>query len=260
MLMTTDTMPRRALVTGAGQRIGQTIATALGRAGWDVAVHHNRSADGAAATAEAVRATGRRAELLRADLSREDETAGLIERAEAALGGTIGCLINNAAIFEMDTVASATRRTWDAHMEINLRAPFVLIQALTRRLPEDAQACIVNMIDARVWNFTANFVSYTVAKSGLWTLTQTMAMALAPRIRVNAVGPGPTLQDKHRTREEFEALRASMPLGRGTTPEEVANAVLYLIDSPAVTGQMIALDGGQHLGWVRPGGARNPAG
>lgn len=172
--------------------------------------------------------------------------------AVTAAFGPLGCLVNNASTFELDGVADATRDSWDAHMETNLRAPFVLTQAMAAALPEDRQGCVVNIIDQRVWNLTPFFLSYTLSKAGLWTLTRTLAMALAPRIRVNGIGPGPVLPSARQTQDQFDRQAAAVPLGRGASPEEICAALRFILGAPAMTGQMIALDGGQHLGWAQP--------
>jgi len=157
--------------------------------------------------------------------------------------------VNNASPFERDEWHDADRASWDAHIEPGLRAPFVLMQQFARMLPDAAEGVVINMLDQRVWSITPHFVSYTVAKAGLWTLTQSMALALAPRIRVNGIGPGPALPNTRQTREQFERQAASTPLHRGTSPEEIARAVLAILALPSMTGQMLALDGGQHLQW-----------
>ena len=185
---------------------------------------------------------------------KESETQKLIGAATEALG-PVTCLVNNASLFERDEALTVTRESWDAHLEINLRAPFVLMQEFARRLPAEASGTIVNIVDERVWNLTPHFVSYTLSKAGLWTLTQAMAMALAPRIRVNAIGPGPTLPSPRQSAEQFARQQAGVPLQRGATPEEIAAAVRFILASGALTGQMIALDGGQHLGWAQPASA-----
>lgn len=241
-------LPRTALVTGAARRIGRALALDLARAGFAVAVHHARSAEAAEAVVAEIEAGGGRAVALAADLAREDQLASLLDRAAARLG-PIGVLVNNASTFERDGALDASRASWDLHMEVNLRAPFVLTQALARALPPDAEGVVVNLIDQRVWNLTPHFVTYTLSKAGLWTLTRSLALALAPRIRVVAVGPGPTLPSERQSAASFAAQTAAMPLGRGTTPDEICAAVRFLLASPALTGQMIALDGGQHLGW-----------
>jgi len=244
-------VPKAALVTGGGQRIGRACCLALAKAGCAVAVHYHRSREEAETTAATIRDAGGKAVALAADLANEKEVKALLPRAAAALG-PVGVLVNNASIFEGDTIDSATRDSWDAHMAVNLRAPFVLIQEFARHLPPQAGGNIINLLDERVWNLTPYFVSYTLTKAGLWTLTQTMALALAPRIRVNGIGPGPTLPSPRQSHEQFVEQCRSMPLRRGTAPDEVAAAMRFILGAPAMTGQMIALDGGQHLGWAPP--------
>jgi NAD(P)-dependent dehydrogenase (short-subunit alcohol dehydrogenase family) len=246
------TIPRAALVTGGGKRLGRATALALGRAGFAVAVHCNHSRDAAEATAAEIRALGVAACVLRADLGHEAETERLVGQAQAALG-PLGVLVNNASRFERDEWDDATRASWDRHMEANLRAPFVLTQAFARALPATAEGMVLNMIDERVWSLTPHFVSYTVSKAGLWALTRTMALALAPRIRVNAIGPGPALPSPRQSQAQFDRQAASVPLARPTSPDEVARAIMALLALPSVTGQMLALDGGQHMQW-RAGG------
>ena len=240
-----------ALVTGAAKRIGGAIALALARQGWKVAVHYHGSKSAAEEIVAKIAKTGGTAVALQADLGREEEVDALLPAAERALG-PVTLLVNNASVFEMDKIDTVTRESWDRHLETGLRAPLVLIQALAKRLPKDAKGNVVNMLDERVWAPTPYFLSYTVAKAGLWTLTQTLALALAPRIRVNGIGPGPTLPSSRQSEEQFQEQWRRMPLGRGTTPEEIARAVEFILSSPALTGQMIALDGGQHLGWAVP--------
>ena len=229
-------------------RLGRAIGLALAGAGFDVAIHCNASTAAAEATATDIHALGRHTTILPANLANEAETAMLLGRAQAALG-PVGVLVNNASTFERDEWNDTTRETWDSHMEPNLRAPFVLMQAFAKALPETAEGAIINMIDQRVWSLTPHFMSYTLSKAGLWALTQSMALALAPRIRVNAIGPGPALPNTRQTQAQFDRQAASMPLGRGTTPEEVAQAALAILSLPAMTAQMIALDGGQHMQW-----------
>jgi NAD(P)-dependent dehydrogenase (short-subunit alcohol dehydrogenase family) len=250
-------MKGAALVTGAGKRIGRAIALALADDGYDIAVHYSTSRQDAETVVAAVEARGRRAVALSADLAQEAETAALLPATFEVLG-PVTCLVNNASVFERDEALTVTRESWDAHLEINLRAPFVLMQDFARHLPESASGVIINLLDERVWNLTPHFVSYTLSKAGLWTLTQVMAMALAPRIRVNAIGPGPTLPSPRQNAEQFARQQASVPLRRGATPEEIAAAVRFILGAGAMTGQMIALDGGQHLGWAQPGIAPHP--
>lgn len=243
--------PRAALVTGAGQRIGRAIAIGLGAAGWAVAVHHRDSGANAAETVARIKAGGGTAVALAADLSDEGETLALAQTAAEVLG-PLGCLVNNASLFEYDNAESATRESWDAHMSVNLRAPFLLTQAFASSLPSGAAGAVINILDQRVWNLTSHFLSYTLSKSGLWTLTQSLALGLAPHIRVNAIGPGPVLPSARQTLEQFRVQAENTPLGHGAKPEEISDAVRFILAAPAMTGQMMALDGGQHLGWSMP--------
>lgn len=240
-----------ALVTGAAKRIGRAIALDLAAAGWDVAVHYRGSGKAAAAVVATIEAGGRRAVALPADLADEAQTAPLVAAAAAALG-PVTLLVNNAAIFELDRPETADPRSWDRHMTINLRAPLVLTQGLLAQLPDGAAANVVNLIDQRVLNLTPNYTSYSISKVGLWGLTQHLARALAPRVRVNAIAPGPALPGPGMTAAGFRALCRAMPLGRGTTPDEICRALRLILELPAMTGQMITLDGGQHLGWLNP--------
>jgi NAD(P)-dependent dehydrogenase (short-subunit alcohol dehydrogenase family) len=245
-------VPRAALVTGGARRIGRALSLSLAEAGFAVAIHHHHSRKEADALAAEIARTGGKAVALMADLADEAAIAELLPRAAAALG-PIGCLVNNASIFENDTVATTTRDSWDRHLAVNLRAPFVLMQSFERHLPAEAGGVIVNLLDERVWNLTPYFVSYTLSKAGLWTLTQTMALALAPRIRVNGIGPGPTLPSPRQSPRQFLDRCRKMPLRRGTSPDEIAAALRFILAASAMTGQMIALDGGEHLGWAQPG-------
>jgi len=246
-------IPRAALVTGAAQRIGAALARELAQAGFAVAIHYHTSRDAAEATLAAIRGIGGSGVLLQANLADEAAVERLVPAAAEALG-PLGVLVNNASIFERDEWHSATRQSWDAHLETNLRAPFVLTQAFGRQLPAAAQGVVINMLDERVWSLTPQFTSYTVAKAGLWAMTQSLALALAPRIRVNGIGPGPALPSPRQTAAQFQRQCASVPLGRGTTPDELARALMAIMALPSITGQMIALDGGQHLQWSPTGG------
>lgn len=251
----------RALVTGAGARLGRAMAIYLAQRGHDVAVHFATSAAGAEDTAAAIRAAGQRAVTLQADLLLENEVATLLPHAAEALGGPITVLVNNASIFEYDNLRTATRQSWDRHIESNLRAPFVLTQAMAAQVPDPvmdargepvAQGLVVNMIDQRVLKLTPEFASYTIAKMGLWALTRTAAQGLAPRVRVNAIGPGPTLQGARQTPAHFAAQRRATILERGSDPADICAALGYFLDAKAVTGQLICPDGGQHLAWKTP--------
>jgi NAD(P)-dependent dehydrogenase (short-subunit alcohol dehydrogenase family) len=245
-------IPRTALVTGGARRIGRALVLALAQDGFAVAIHYHHSHQAAEALAAGIVQAGGNAAALMADLADEGAVAELLPRAAAALG-PIGCLVNNASIFENDTAATTSRDSWDRHLAINLRAPFVLMQSFAWHLPAEAGGVIVNLLDERVWNLTPFFVSYTLSKAGLWTLTRTMALALAPRIRVNGIGPGPTMPSPRQTSRQFLDRCRKMPLQRGTSPDEIAAALRFILAAPAMTGQMIALDGGEHLGWGQPG-------
>ena len=251
----------RALVTGAGRRLGRAMALELARQGHDVAVHYATSRTDAEAVAAEIRAMGRQAVALRADLLDERQVTPLVGLAAEALGGPVTTLVNNASIFEHDTLDSATRESWDRHVESNLRAPFVLTQEMARAVPAPvtdaggeprAQGLVVNMIDQRVRKLTPHFMSYTIAKMGLWAFTRTAAQALAPCVRVNAIGPGPTLQGHRQSDAHFARQRAATVLRRGADAADITAALCYLLDAPAVTGQLICVDGGQHLGWETP--------
>ncbi len=238
-----------ALVTGGGKRIGKAICLTLAQAGFDVAIHYRGSKDAAEAVAEDVRALGRRAMTIAADLSREDQVRTVVPAAIEALG-PLTVLVNNASVFEDDRVGALARETWDSHLETNLRAPIVLAEAFAAQVAEGG--CIVNLLDQRVLKPDPRFFSYALSRNALWWATRTMAQALAPHIRVNGVGPGPTLASVHQTAQEFQAEAAGTLLGRAGSPEAVSAAVLWLIDAEMVTGQMIAVDGGQHLAWRTP--------
>lgn len=236
-----------ALVTGAGRRLGRALALAAAAAGYDVLVHVREEAQGRE-TAREVEALGRRARIAACDLADTEALPGLF----TAPASPVTLLVNSASLFSDDRLATATAETLDAHHQVNLRAPVLLAQAFAAALPGDRQGLIVNIVDQRVWRLTPQYFSYTLSKAALWAATQSLAQALAPRIRVNAIGPGPTLPSIHQAPGEFEAEAAAVPLGHGATPEEIGAALRYLIDAPSVTGQMIAIDGGQHLAWRTP--------
>lgn len=243
---------RRILITGAAKRLGAAMAMAVARDGFDVAIHCHRSVEDAQTLALQIRALGRRAVVVTGDLAVEDEVAGIVAAASDALG-PLGVLVNNASTFELDRLDTVTRASWDRHLETNLRAPIVLSQAFVRQLPREGAGLIVNMLDQRVLNLTPNFLSYSISRMGLWAATQILARELAPRVRVNAIGPGPTLAAPGMSPERFAELCRATPLRRATTPEEIASALRFIIASPSMTGQLITLDGGQQLGWLTPG-------
>ncbi len=242
-----------ALITGAGQRIGRAIALDLARVGWKISVHYRKSRKEADALVAEINAAGQgRAVALAANLEKETEVETLVPRAVAALG-PLTALINNASVFENDGIDTMTRGSWDRHVETNLRAPLVLAQGFAKQLPPEAEGAIVNILDQRVLKLTPQFLSYTVAKSALYTLTTTLAQALGPRnIRVNAIGPGPTARNVRQSEADFRRQTEATVLGRGAAPEDIAGALRYLLGARAVTGQLIAVDGGQHLIWKTP--------
>jgi NAD(P)-dependent dehydrogenase (short-subunit alcohol dehydrogenase family) len=237
-----------ALVTGAGRRIGAALAMAAGEAGYDVVVHFHGSEADATGVAGKIQSLGRKAVTRRADLAAPEECARLVEAAP----GPLTLLVNSASQFEDDSAEAFDVAGYEATMTVNLRAPLLLSQAMAAALPAGRSGLIVNITDQRVWRLTPRYFSYTLSKAALWTATQTLAQALAPRIRVNAIGPGPTLPSPHQSQDVFAAQAAAVALARGPTPDDIAAALTYLIDAVAVTGQMIAVDGGQHLAWRTP--------
>ena len=250
-----------ALVTGAGKRLGRAMALYLAERGYDVAVHYASSGAAAQEVVGLIHDMGRKSVALQADLTVEAEVRPLVGAASEALGGPITCLINNASIFDYDNLERATRDSWDRHMESNLRAPFVLTQALAAQMPAAladaasepvAQGLVINMVDQRVRKLTPEFMTYTIAKMGLWAFTQTAAQSLAPNVRVNAIGPGPTLRGARQSEEHFANQRANTILERGSNPADIVAALGYFLDAPAVTGQLLCVDGGQHLAWQTP--------
>lgn len=253
--------PGKALITGASQRLGRAMALDLAAAGWDVAIHYNGSDTQARATAEAAASHGVTTATVQADLLSEAESGTLIARAAQALGGHLRLLINNASIFENDGFANMTRESWDRAQESNLRAPVRLTQDFAAQAPEPAmdaagepvaQAVVINMIDQRVLKPTPHFLSYMLAKSALNMFTRTAAQALGPKIRVAGIGPGPTIVAENQSETHFAAQRAACILGRGSDPEDIVNAMRFILSCKAFTGQMLAIDGGQHLAWQTP--------
>lgn len=262
MSRSTDQLPvtprPRALVTGGALRLGRAMVLDLAAGGWDVAVHFNRSADAADDTVSEARARGSNAVTIGADLIIEDEVAGLVPRAAEAIGGPLSLLINNASIFEDDRVGTITRESWDKAFESNLRAPVHLTQAFAAQAPQArpdrngepvARSVVINMLDQRVLKPTPRFQSYYLAKSALFDFTRTAAMELAPHIRVAAIGPGPTLPASGQSDDHFRSQRRSCILKRGADPEDIVQAMRFIIANKAFTGQMLAIDGGQHLAW-----------
>ncbi len=248
-----------ALVTGAARRIGRVLALDLAGRGWRVGLHCRNSAVEAERLAREIEGKGGSAAVLRADLTDNAAVERLVDQCAARLGAPT-CLVNNASMFVYDDLVTLDPRVWDAQLAVNLKAPVFLAKAFAASLPAGAVGNVINMIDQRVWKPTPHFFSYAASKAALWSATRTLAQALAPRVRVNAIGPGPVLKSEHQTDEEFRLQCEATILRRGTTPEEIASAVRFILDAPAMTGQMIALDGGQHLAWETPDVRRAPRG
>jgi NAD(P)-dependent dehydrogenase (short-subunit alcohol dehydrogenase family) len=251
--------PATVLITGAGQRIGRILALAFAANGWRVGLHCRSSRREADELAAAIVARGGAATVLQADLADAAQVDTLVPACAAALGAPT-CLVNNASTFVYDTVASLDPKVWDTQLAVNVKAPVFLARAFAAALPAGETGNIVNIVDQRVWKPTPNFFSYAASKMALWSVTRTLAQALAPRIRVNAIGPGPVLKSAHQTDEEFRRQCEATILGRGTTPDEIFEAIRFILNARAMTGQMIALDGGQHLAWDTPDVRRAPRG
>jgi NAD(P)-dependent dehydrogenase (short-subunit alcohol dehydrogenase family) len=243
--------PETILITGAARRIGRQLALDLADAGHDIVIHCNTSRTEAEEVAALIRSKSRRCAIVEGDLAADHTPDHLIAAAYAAVG-PLTVLINNASIFEPDDVGEITLDSWTVHQDTNLRAPIMLAQAFAKQLPQASRGNVINIIDQRVWKLNPRFFSYTMSKTGLWTATRTLAQALAPRIRVNAIGPGPALPSARMDQAEFDKQARLTLLGRGTSPAEISEAAKFILSQPALTGQMIALDGGQHLAWQTP--------
>ncbi|MGV8939301.1 MAG: SDR family oxidoreductase [Allorhizobium sp.] len=243
---------KTALVTGAAKRLGRAIALDLAADGFAIAVHANTSIDEAQALAADIRMQGGKAGAFQADLRDIGETSALVGKVHDELG-PIGVLVNNASVFLDDSAETFNPETFSAHFDIHVRAPSILAAGLVGQLPEDGCGLIVNIIDQRVWALTPRFYSYTLSKSALWTATRTLAQALAPKIRVNAIGPGPSFRSDRQTDADFQAQLDGLLLQQGPALAEFGRTIRFLFDTPSITGQMIALDGGQHLTWRVPG-------
>ncbi|MEM6681913.1 MAG: SDR family oxidoreductase [Pseudomonadota bacterium] len=240
------------LVTGGAKRIGKAICTALAGAGYNVAIHYNASAEPARALAEVLAQHGIKTAVVQADLANEAAVNALVAAAAQALGEDLTALVNNASLFEWDSWDTADTELWHRHHMVNLRAPYLLSRAFAQQAKARDNPAIINIIDQRVRRLNPQFFSYTLSKASLWTMTQTLAQALAPDIRVNGVGPGPVLQSIHQDSSIFENEAANTPLAQSVEPQEIAQACLYLLEARKVTGQMIAVDSGQHLAWRTP--------
>lgn len=237
---------KTALVTGAARRIGRAIALALAQRGWDVVIHYARSADAAHATVAAIEALGQRAVALQCDLNDEAAVKALVRRASAALG-PVSCVVNNASLFDYDSAADFSAASLQAHMHVNLVAPILLAQALYEATPDGAQAIVVNLLDQKLFNLNPDFLSYTLSKAALHSATTMLALALAPKVRVVGIAPGITLVSGDQSEAEFARAHKVTPLGRSSTPDDIAAAVCFVAEAPAITGTTLVVDGGQHL-------------
>lgn len=247
---TTQSPHRAALITGGARRIGRAITLALAQSGCAVVVHAFHSRNEAEQLCGEIAEAGGRAATVLADLAQGEQAKQLV--AAAGAFGPLTLLVNNAGEFEPDEISSFDRARFDRAMAVNLRAPLVLAQAFAAQASRQAGASFVNLLDQRVFKPTPRFLSYTLSKSALHTATSTLAQALAPHVRVNAVAPGPVLPSPRQSAEDFAKQAAALPLGQGPSPEDIAAAVLYLAEAENVTGQTIAVDGGQHLAWQTP--------
>lgn len=239
-------MTGRVLITGAGARVGRHLAKGLAAKGWAVALHYNRSQSGAQAMADDISSAGGQAAIVQANLNVSSECGSLIRRASDALGGPLTALINNASTFEDDRAQSFTRAVYDHHMNVNLYAPLALSRDFASQTD---QGVILNLLDQRVLRSAPDHFTYSISKAALYSATKTMAQSYAPNIRVNAIGPGPTLRNARQSDDEFNTEARSTLLGAGSPPDTLLDAALYLLGASSVTGQMIAVDGGQHLNY-----------
>jgi NAD(P)-dependent dehydrogenase (short-subunit alcohol dehydrogenase family) len=246
MSSSTSAARKTALVTGAARRIGRVIALALAQRGWDVVIHYRHSANEAQETVAQIEAAGQRAVALTCDLANETAVRSLIRRASAALG-PISCVVNNASLFEYDSAADFSQAALDAHMHTNVMAPILLAQALHAATPDGAQAVVVNLLDQKLFNLNPDFLSYTLSKAALHSATTMLAQALAPKVRVAGIAPGITLVSGAQSETGFAQAHTHTPLGRSSTPDDIAAAVCFVAEAPAITGTTLLVDGGQHL-------------
>ena len=241
-----------ALVTGAAHRIGRAIALSLAKQGLAIAIHHRNSEDDAESLVREIIAAGGNACTVQGDLADAETVSSLVSQAASYLGMPVDVLVNNASVFQKDTLQSLDVDSWELHQQVNLRAPIILSQSLAAQLPDRKHGCIVNLIDQRVLKLNPQYFSYTASKAGLWTTTRTMAQSLAPYVRVNGISPGPTLANQFQAKEDFNAESSSVMLGSGPALSEITSAIKFLLETPSITGQMVTLDGGQHLAWRTP--------
>ena len=243
-------MKNTVLITGGSQRIGAVISERIAQEGSDVVIHYNKSKKQAFSLKKKLSSYNVKVCCIKANLSKESELKKLFTYAKKEIGG-ITCLINNASTFELDSIENIKKKNWDYHLNTNVWAPIFLIQQFIKNLPKKNNGNIINILDQRVVNLTPFFTTYTLTKSVLWTLTQTLALSLAPKIKVNAIGPGPTFPSKRQTNRQFKNQYMKVPLKKATDPNEIAEAVLFILNSNSLTGQLINVDSGQHLGWAQ---------
>ena len=239
---------RNVFITGGAKRIGAEISKALSKLDFNIVVHYNTSVSEAKDLKKRLNKSKANIYLVKADLTNEKQVIEAFKKAQKQIG-SIDCLINNASVFEYDNIKSLTAKSWNKHMSANLNAPLMLSKLFYHQLPRVITGDIINIIDQRVLNLTPHFLSYTASKSGLWTMTQTLALELAPRIKVNAIGPGPVIKSKFQSNKDFMKQCKSVPLQIGSSPDEIARTIIFILSMPSITGQIITLDGGQHLGW-----------
>ena len=243
--------PGVAIVTGGSKRIGKSIVKKLSFLGWKVIIHYNSNKNDALSLQKEIQKKGGAASIIKANLNSSKATEELISKSEKKFG-KLTLLVNNASIFENDSVHSLTIDTWDIHNNVNTKAPLLLSQSFAKLLPKKEPGVIINIIDQRVFSPRPDFISYSSSKNSLFWLTKVLAQALSPKIRVCAIGPGPTLKGARQTDNDFKNQSQSVPLGNGSSPEEISQAIEFILNASSFTGQMITLDGGEHLDWIKP--------
>jgi len=239
---------KNLLITGAATRVGKAIALHFAERGWNIALHYFRSSAKAKELKKIIEQHWVKVALIKADLKNSKQTEKIISLAKKKLGA-INCLVNNAALFEKDDITNFTNKSWNDHLNINLLAPTILTKQFAKQAPKKTVSNIINIIDQRIFNLTPFFMSYTISKSGLQTLTKTMAMRLGPNIKVNAIAPGPTIKSKRQTDKHFRNQVRSTLLQKTVRSEDICDTVEFLINNNSVTGQIIAVDSGQNLSW-----------
>tara|TARA_X000000368_G_scaffold257221_1_gene203300 strand:+ start:728 stop:1510 length:783 start_codon:yes stop_codon:yes gene_type:complete len=243
--------PGVAIVTGGSKRIGKSIVKKLSFLGWKVIIHYNSNKNDALSLQKEIQKKGGAASIIKANLNSSKATEELISKSEKKFG-KLTLLVNNASIFENDSVHSLTIDTWDIHNNVNTKAPLLLSQSFAKLLPKKEPGVIINIIDQRVFSPRPDFISYSSSKNSLFWLTKVLAQALSPKIRVCAIGPGPTLKGARQTDNDFKNQSQSVPLGNGSSPEDISQAIEFILNASSFTGQMITLDGGEHLDWIKP--------